>query len=233
MTNFCWQFSGILVSGPLPSPSREHPFKSRLRSNWCRGSMPSPPSLSASAWLSHPEFLPILRPMPLPTPGRLLTEAWHHSSVLQRRRKQAAYFRWGACVIWIHNDFFVWLIPPSHAGKGQMNEAAVPGGPSTRAAIAEEWSEQAAWCWFSQEERCLPASLSPIGEGTRGRGLCGPLHVHTGKGQKPHCCWFSILESPLPSAQGSGAQSLKPTAWAPSYGPTSSTYLDSTLTVRV
>ena len=34
-----------------------------------------PLPLSGPQWLSHPEFLPILRPMPLPTPGRLLTDA--------------------------------------------------------------------------------------------------------------------------------------------------------------
>ena len=156
--------------------------------------------------------------MPLPTPGRLLTDAGI-TRVLsgEGENKQPTFGK--EHVIWIHNDFFVWLISPSHAGKAKMNEAAVPGGPRTRAVIAEEWSEQAAWCWFSSGGALFARPPQSHRRGSGGRGLCSPLHVHTSKGQKPHCCWFSILESPLLPGPGRRAQSLKPTAWASSCWP--------------
>lgn len=65
-----------------------------------------------------------------------------------REREQEAYFWWG-CVIWIYNDFFVWFIPPSHAGKAKMNETAVHRGLSTRTLIAKEWSRRMASSLFS------------------------------------------------------------------------------------
>ena len=156
--------------------------------------------------------------MPLPTPGRLLTDAGI-TRVFSREGENKQPTFGEERVIWIHNDFFVWLIPPSHAGQAKMNEAAVSGGPSTRAVIAEEWSEQAAWCWFSSGGALFARPPQSHRRGSGGRGLCGPLHVHTGKGQKPHCCWFSILESPLLPGPGRRAQSLKPTAWASSRWP--------------
>lgn len=63
---------------------------------------------------------------------------------------------------------------------------------------------------------------------------CVALYTYTqAKGPKPHCCWFSILESPpapWPKAQSSEPETHSPEL--PVVGPTSSTYLDSTLTVK-
>lgn len=71
------------------------------------------PHSSAPPALAHPQD-------PLLT-DRKITQVFSG----EREWEQEAYFG-EECVIWIYNDFFVWLTPPSHPVKAKMNETAVP-----------------------------------------------------------------------------------------------------------
>ena len=55
----------------------------------------------------------------------------------------------GNCVIWIYNDFFVWLIPPAMRERPKWMKLLFHRGLSTSTVIAKEWSRLTASCLFS------------------------------------------------------------------------------------
>lgn len=108
-----------------------------------------PPSISVQ-WLPTSLLSPHFPgPQLCPPLGRLLTDLGNTQSSLGRESENKKPASGEECVIWIYNDFFVWLIPPATQERPKWMKLLFEAGPSTRTVIAKEWSRPTAACSFS------------------------------------------------------------------------------------